>query len=114
MVCCHIQKLVKGAVMTPQTTPTGPQEFVPVEGMLDAPVIFFEICPTIGSHHGIINVLLAAGLAEPAPDARVKSRLKAVAHLRKPPWLGRSACECAVRSNSSRRSITVPQLYLQP
>jgi hypothetical protein len=82
MVCCHIQKFVKGAVMTPQTTPTGPQEFVPVEGMLDAPVIFFEICPTIGSHHGIINVLLAAGLAEPAPDARVKSRLKAVAHLR--------------------------------
>jgi hypothetical protein len=76
MVCCHIQKFVKGAVMTPQTTPTGPQEFVPVEGMLDAPVIFFEICPTIGSHHGIINVLLAAGLAEPRqmPALRVGSR----------------------------------------
>jgi CheY-like chemotaxis protein len=65
--------------MTPQTTPTGPQELVPVEGMLEAPVIYFEVCPTIGGHHGIISVLLAASLAEPAPDARVKSRLKAVA-----------------------------------
>ena len=55
--------------MTPQTTPTGPQEFVPVEGMLDAPVIFFEICPTIGSHHGIINVLLRQ-----MPALRVGSR----------------------------------------
>jgi hypothetical protein len=50
--------------------------------MIEAPVFYFEICPTIGNHNGVVNLLLATALAEPAPDDGVKSRIKAVAHLR--------------------------------
>jgi hypothetical protein len=50
------------------------QNFIPVEGMVEAPVIFFEICPTFGNNGGLINVMLAAGLVEPTPDGRVRSR----------------------------------------
>lgn len=56
--------------------------FLPVEGTIDAPIIFFEICPTYGNNSGLINVMLATGLIEAAPHGKVKSRVKAVAHLR--------------------------------
>lgn len=59
-----------------------PADFTPVEGVIEAPIIYYEICPTIGNHHGVINVLLAAGLVEPSPNDEIKSRVKAVAHLR--------------------------------
>ncbi|MEH2510563.1 hypothetical protein V1291_001917 [Nitrobacteraceae bacterium AZCC 1564] len=56
--------------------------YLPVEGTMDAPIIFFEICPTYGNNSGLINVMLATGLIEAAPHGKVKSRVKAVAHLR--------------------------------
>lgn len=56
--------------------------FLPVEGTMDAPIIFFEICPTYGNNSGLINVMLATGLIEAAPHGNVKSRVRAVAHLR--------------------------------
>jgi hypothetical protein len=68
--------------MAEKPEPSTDQNFIPVEGMIEAPVIFFEICPTFGNNGGLINVMLAAGLVEPTPDGRVGSRAKAVAHLR--------------------------------
>jgi hypothetical protein len=61
---------------------TAPQSFIPVEGMIEAPIIFFEVCPTLGNNGGLINIMLATSLIEPSPDGRVASRVKAVAHLR--------------------------------
>lgn len=56
--------------------------FLPVEGTMDAPIIFFEICPTYGNNSALINVMLATGMIEAAPHGKVKSRVRAVAHLR--------------------------------
>jgi hypothetical protein len=65
-------------------TPAAPaaQLFVPVEGMIEAPIVYFEVCPTFGNNGGLINVMLAAALIELAPNDRVATRIKAVAHLR--------------------------------
>lgn len=56
--------------------------FVPIEGVMDAPVIFFEVCPTYGNNGGLLNLMLATGLIESARHGKVVSRVKAVAHLR--------------------------------
>jgi hypothetical protein len=50
--------------------------------MIEAPVVFFEICPAYGNNGGLINVMLATGLVEPTPNNQVATRIKAVAHLR--------------------------------
>jgi hypothetical protein len=68
--------------MAEDTAATGKQPFIPIEGMIEAPIIFFEVCPTFGNNGGLINIMLATGLIEPSPDGRVASRIKAVAHLR--------------------------------
>jgi hypothetical protein len=44
------------------------EAFIPVEGMLEAPIICFEVCPTFGNNGGLINIMLAAGLIEPSPS----------------------------------------------
>jgi len=62
-------------------TPADPS-FVPIEGVMDAPVVYFEVCPTFGNNAGLINVMLATGLIDSAPHGKVASRIKAVAHLR--------------------------------
>ncbi|MBR2119534.1 MAG: hypothetical protein V4458_16835 [Pseudomonadota bacterium] len=62
-------------------TPADPH-FVPIEGTLEAPIIFFEVCPTFGNNGGLINLMLATGLIDSAPHGKVASRVKAVAHLR--------------------------------
>ena len=36
--------------------------FLPIEGTMEAPIIFFEVCPTFGNNGGLINLMLAAGL----------------------------------------------------
>lgn len=56
--------------------------FIPIEGIMEAPVIFFEVCPTFGNNGGLLNVMLATGLIDSAPHGKVVSRVKAVAHLR--------------------------------
>jgi hypothetical protein len=56
--------------------------FLPIEGTMDAPIIFFEVCPTFGNNGGLVNLMLATGLIEAAPHGKVASRVKAVAHLR--------------------------------
>jgi hypothetical protein len=65
---------------TPAMTPD--PHFMPVEGTTEAPIIFFEVCPTFGNNSGLINLMLAAGLIDSAPHGKVVSRGKAVAHLR--------------------------------
>jgi hypothetical protein len=67
--------------MTEKPEAAAEQTFVPVESVIEAPVIFFEACPTLGNNNGLINVMLATGLIEPAPDGQIRSRVKAVAHL---------------------------------
>lgn len=62
-------------------TPADPS-FVPIEGVMDAPVVYFEVCPTFGNNAGLINVMLATGLIDSAPHGKVASRIKAVTHLR--------------------------------
>lgn len=62
--------------------PTSDPDFIPVEGLIEAPVIFFEACPTLGNNGGLINIMLAVGLVVPAAGGGVVSRVKAVAHLR--------------------------------
>lgn len=47
------------------------QPFIPVDGLIDAPVIYFEVCPTIGNNHGLINVMLATGLVEPVENGGI-------------------------------------------
>ncbi|MES2750343.1 MAG: hypothetical protein V4661_03120 [Pseudomonadota bacterium] len=68
--------------MTDTPAATADPNFLPVEGTLDAPIIFFEVCPTFGNNGGLINLMLATGLIESAPHGKVTSRVKAVAHLR--------------------------------
>ena len=58
------------------------QPFIPVEGMIEAPIIYFEVCPTIGNNHGIINVMLATSLIEPTDGGGVATRVVVVGHLR--------------------------------
>lgn len=62
-------------------TPADPH-FIPIDGVMDAPIIFFEVCPTYGNNGGLLNLMLATGLIESAPHGKVVSRVKAVAHLR--------------------------------
>ena len=61
---------------------SGASEFIPVEGIIEAPVIFFEVCPTFGNNGGLINVMLATGVVVPAEGGRVATRVRAVGHLR--------------------------------
>ncbi len=65
-------------------TPAAPSDpnFLPIEGVLDAPVVYFEVCPTFGNNGGLLNLMLATGLIDSAPHGKVISRVKAVAHLR--------------------------------
>jgi hypothetical protein len=75
-------KKVVGTVMANNPTPNPIENFIPIEGIIEAPVIFFEVCPTLGNNNGLINIMLATGLIEPTPGGLVKTRAKAVAHLR--------------------------------
>lgn len=68
--------------MTDNPEPQNKPIHLPVEGILEAPIIFFEICPTLGNNGGLINVLLATSLVEPIANGQIATRLKAVAHLR--------------------------------
>jgi hypothetical protein len=61
---------------------TPAEQFIPVVGIIEAPVIFFEICPTLGNNGGLINVMLATTLVEPVSDGQVATRVKCVANLR--------------------------------
>jgi hypothetical protein len=56
----HFEQPV-GATMADDT-----EAFIPVEGMLEAPIIYFEVCPTFDNNGGLINIMLAAGLIEPS------------------------------------------------
>lgn len=69
--------------MAEPTTPKPADEvFVPVQDLPSAPIIFFEICPTLGNNGGIVNVMLAAGVVMPGPNNQIESIPVAVAHLR--------------------------------
>ncbi|MCR6734834.1 MAG: hypothetical protein NVV83_12475 [Afipia sp.] len=68
--------------MTEKPEPPADHGYLPVDGILEAPIIFFEICPTLGNNGGLINVLLATSLIAPSPNGQISTRIKAVAHLR--------------------------------
>lgn len=56
--------------------------FVPVRDLPSAPIIFFEFCPTLGNHNGLINIMLAAGIVMPTGGTVTDVVPVAVAHLR--------------------------------
>lgn len=68
--------------MTDTPATASDPNFVPIEGVMEAPVVYFEVCPTFGNNAGLINVMLATGLIDSAPHGKVASRIKAVTHLR--------------------------------
>jgi hypothetical protein len=68
--------------MTDNPEPQSKPIHLPVDGILEAPIIFFDICPTLGNNGGLIKVLLAASLVEPLTNGQIATRLKAVGHLR--------------------------------
>ena len=67
----------------PEKPPTpAAQTFIPIEGLIEAPVLYFELCPTFGNNGGLINIMLATSLVESDAGGGVNTRVKAVAHLR--------------------------------
>ena len=53
--------------MTEQPAPKTTNEvFTPIRDLPSAPIIFFEFCPTLGNHNGLINIMLAAGIVMPS------------------------------------------------
>jgi len=73
---------IQGKMMADTPAIPADPNFVPIEGTLDAPIIYFEVCPTFGNNGGLLNLMLATGLIDSAPHGKVASRVKAVAHLR--------------------------------
>ena len=56
--------------------------FIPIRDLPSAPIIFFEFCPTLGNHNGMINIMLAAGIVMPTAGSVTDVVPVAVAHLR--------------------------------
>ena len=53
--------------MTEKPAPkTSNEVFTPIRDLPSAPIIFFEFCPTLGNHNGLINIMLAAGIVMPS------------------------------------------------
>jgi hypothetical protein len=71
-----------GAVMAENPPTPAPQAFIPIDGLTEAPIIYFDLCPTFGNNGGLINVMLATSLVEPIADGGVRTKVVAVAHLR--------------------------------
>ncbi|GEP06859.1 hypothetical protein [Methylobacterium oxalidis] len=69
-------------------TPTQPVsaapeiDSLPVEGTVNAPILFFDEAPTLGTGPGIGRVTLSALVQEVGPNGAVSYRRVAVAHLR--------------------------------
>ena len=36
--------------MTDTPAPSSDPSFIPIEGVMDAPVVYFEVCPTFGNN----------------------------------------------------------------
>jgi len=73
----------EGAIMTEKPAPKTTNEvFTPIRDLPSAPIIFFEFCPTLGNHNGLINIMLAAGIVMPSGGPGTDVVPVAVAHLR--------------------------------
>ena len=73
----------QGTIMTEKPAPKPANEaFVPIRDPPSAPIIFFEFCPTLGNHNGLINIMLAAGIVMPTGGSVTDVVPVAVAHLR--------------------------------
>ena len=68
--------------MAENAPPTPTNTFAPVEGLMEAPIIYFEFCPTLGNNNGIINVMLVASIIDPTADGGIQTRIRAAGHLR--------------------------------
>jgi len=74
---------IEGTIMTEQPAPkTSNEVFTPIRDLPSAPIIFFEFCPTLGNHNGLINIMLAAGIVMPSGGPTTDVVPVAVAHLR--------------------------------
>jgi hypothetical protein len=74
---------IEGAIMTEKPAPKTTNEvFTPIRDLPSAPIIFFEFCPTLGNHNGLINIMLAAGIVLPSGGPGTDVVPVAVAHLR--------------------------------
>lgn len=60
------------------------QHILPLDtdSALRAPVIYFEVVPTLGCHSGVVTLMLASGIVIPADGGTTKTQPVAVAHLR--------------------------------
>jgi hypothetical protein len=51
---------IEGTIMKEKPAPKTTNEvFTPIRDLPSAPIIFFEFCPTLGNHNGLINIMLA-------------------------------------------------------
>jgi hypothetical protein len=74
---------IEGTIMTEKPAPKTTNEvFTPIRDLPSAPIIFFEFCPTLGNHNGLINIMLAAGIVMPSGGPTTDVVPVAVAHLR--------------------------------
>lgn len=66
-----------------ENSPSPPTNtFAPVEGLMEAPIVYFEYCPTLGNNNGVINVLLVASIVDPTVNGGIQTRVRATGHLR--------------------------------
>lgn len=64
--------------------PTTPPASVNVEGLLEAPLIYFDAVPIVGRRGQVLNILLATHISEQTGEKTTEDHLVAVANLRFP------------------------------
>jgi hypothetical protein len=62
--------------------PTKAAEVPHVDNLLEAPVIYFDVVPTMGIRGGILSALLAVHVGEPVTSRTTSDHVVAVANLR--------------------------------
>ena len=62
--------------------PTKATEFIHVERLLEAPVIYFDAVPTVGFRGPVLSVTLALIVGEPVSKTNMENHMLAVSNLR--------------------------------
>ena len=77
----YVDGLIEGPMMA---KPTIPPASVNVEGLLEAPLIYFDAVPIVGRRGQVLNILLATHITEQTREKTTEDHLVAVANLRFP------------------------------
>ena len=67
---------------TTMSEPTKAPEFIHVERLLEAPVIYFDAVPTAGFRGPVLSVTLALIVGEPVSKTNMENHMLAVSNLR--------------------------------